>query len=155
MATLARSGVDRIGGDVGIRAPSTPGRPLVTMTPMEKPKPSRVPKTPALARRGAAALAVGLGLSGAAACGDLASSPAPNPPQPMPPQPGEEKDASPAVEGASDAAVGTDAAAALDTRAPIDGSAGLDADVGTGLDGSRSVDATDFDRYIILPPPPP
>jgi len=123
---------------------------------MEKPKPSRVPKTPALVRRGAAALAVGLGLSGAAACGDLASSPARTRHSRCLPSLERRRNASPAVEGASDAAVGTDAAAALDTSALIDGSAGLDADVGTGLDGSRSVDATDFEiATLSFPPPPP
>src|SRR5580704_8050422 len=68
---------------------------------MAKPKPTPVPRTPALVRRGAAALAVGFGLTGTACGGieapiqplptDGSSSegepPVPQPPVPQPPVP--------------------------------------------------------------------
>ncbi len=67
---------------------------------MTRPKPTQVPKTPALVKRGIAAMAVGFGLSGAACGGEL--DPTPLPPQPLPPDAGSTTDGSSVADAVSE-----------------------------------------------------
>jgi len=130
---------------------------------MRKLKPTAIPSAPALVRsalvrRGAAALAVGFGLSGAACGGEvLAPTPTPNPPQPPAPSPlpCQEPQCEPPLppplpDGSFEDADGN----TEDFDAAEDFS-----DMDTGLfDGAIDtgvlVDATLNDVVIPLPPPP-
>jgi hypothetical protein len=118
-------------------------------------RPTPVPRTPALVRRGAAAFAVGLGLGGPA-CGELASSRDPTPPQPVPPQPDPEKDdaSTPLLDAGSDAALGFDVSLGLDVSLDLDVSLGTDEGPDPSVDGGDLLDAEDDVRpHPILPPP--
>jgi hypothetical protein len=88
------------------------------MTP--GPKPTRVPRVPALVRRRVAAITIGVGLGGSLACGGLetVATPTPVPQPPVPPQ----------ADGSADALQSPDVAEARDVLIPpLD--SGNDADV--------------------------
>jgi hypothetical protein len=109
---------------------------------MAKIKPTPVPKTPALLRRGVAAFAVGLGLTGTA-CGDEITTQNSHPPQPLP-----------GPEGGNDEDATLDAVPPVPPPLPISNDASMDA---RGMSDTSPFDARDAleEGFPILIPPPP
>jgi len=112
--------------------------------PVAKIKPTPVPKTPALVRRGVAAFAVGLGLTGSA-CGDEVTTQNSHPPQPLP-----------GAEGGNDGDAMLDAIVPpVPPPIPISNDASTDAVGRSDTSPFDASDAVDDGFPILIPPPPP
>jgi hypothetical protein len=126
------------------------------MTERRERKPTPPPKTPALVRRGVVALAVGLGLSGAACGGEVVGDS-------QPPQPTPKGDAGAKGMGGTGGKPFDEAGlGAYDGTSPWEGSAedaGDDVEWLTPDAGTDAPDEADSDEDVrivpILPPPPP